>query len=175
MRWRWWFALLVPFTAANLLASMLLAIPYGVASWRWSKGCLEIVAKRDGAETRIWGCPGAQSLGCNVIWYASERRWNQAWLRVHERCHAIQGLIAGLIGHVVFVPLAAAFGIPWWLGVIAGQLLFGTAYGAHFMAAWALQLFGPCWKAYMKIWAEKQAYRIHEEFENGKRPDAFGA
>ena len=151
MIWRWWYLLLVPFTLLNVLASLLLAIPYGVERVRWSRGCLEIMAKRraDG-RTRIWGQPGAQSLGCPVIWYASERAWADAGLRVHERCHVVQGILG--------------LGIP-----------FGLAYGLHFLWEWALVGFGAWRPAYRRIWAERQAYRIQDEFEAGQREGAWGA
>jgi hypothetical protein len=149
MTWRWWYFLLVPFTALNVLASLLLAMPYGVRAWRWRAGCLELVAKRRNDQTRIWGRPAAQSLGCQVIWYASERHWDDPGLRVHERCHAIQGILG--------------LGLP-----------FGAAYGLHFLWEWARIGFGPWHSAYMRIWAERQAYRIQDEFEAGQRPGAWG-
>jgi len=150
VKWRWWYLLLVPFTVLNVLASLLLMIPYGVERMRWKAGCLEIIAKRNGdGETRIWGKPWGQSLGCPVIWYASERAWDDPGLRVHERCHTIQGILG--------------------LG-----LLFGVAYGIHFLWEWALIKFGPWHSAYMRIWAERQAYRIQDEFEAGQRPGAWG-
>ncbi len=151
MRWHWPYLLLVPFTLPNILASLLLALPYGVEQWRWHAGCLEIVAKRrkDGG-TRIWGQPSGQSLGCPVIWYASTAAWDSASLRVHERCHVIQGILG--------------LGIP-----------FGLAYGLHFFYHWSIKGFGPWKPAYRKIFAEKQAYRIQDEYRSGHRPGAWGA
>lgn len=138
------------FTIPNALASLLLILPYGVEEWRFSRGCLELVAKRNSkGQTRIWGRPGGQSLGCPIIWYASTRQWDRASLRVHERCHVIQGAIG--------------------LG-----LLFGLAYGLHFLFEFARRGFRDWHAAYMQIWAERQAYSVQGEFENDQRPDAWG-
>lgn len=144
MKWHRYYLPLVPFTVLNVLASLLLAIPYGVERWRWKAGCLELIAKRP-----MIGNPGAQSLGCNVIWYASERAWDWPPLRVHERCHVIQGILG--------------LGIP-----------FGISYGLHFLWRWALSGFGPWHTAYREIWAEKQAYKVQEEYQRGQRPGAWG-
>ncbi len=151
MRFGFWYFLLLPFTLPNVLASLLLALPYGVEQWRFHSGCLELVARRnkDGL-TRIWGRPGGQSLGCPVIWYASVRHWESASLRVHERCHAVQGM----------------------LGV---GLLFGLAYGLSFIFVWAMQSFGPWRAAYMAIPFERWPYKRQAEFERGEQPDAWGA
>jgi len=150
MRWRYYHLLLLPFVIPNMITSLLLAIPYGVENWRFSRGCLEFVAKKRNGKTRIWGRPGAQSLGCPIIWYASTDKWDRADLRVHERCHVIQGLLG--------------LGIP-----------FGIAYGLHFMWNWTWCGFGAWRPAYLGIWAERQAYRIQGEFFRGERPDAWGA
>ena len=151
MRLRWYHLPLFLFTIPNIVASVLLALPYGVERWRFSRGCLEIVAKRNRhGQTRIWGRPAGQSLGCPVIWYASSQAWDSAPLRVHERCHALQGALG--------------------LG-----LLFGLAYGGHFLFEWARRGFGDWRDAYFAIWAERQAYRVQGEFENGQRPRAWGA
>ena len=151
MRFRLVYLLLLPFVIPNMLASLLLALPYGVEQWRFSRGCLELVAKRNKAgDTRIWGRPAGQSLGCPIVWYASARHWESASLRVHERFHAVQGLLG--------------FG-----------LLFGAAYGLHFLFEWARRGFGDWKPAYRAIWAERQAYAVQDDFDKGNRPDAWGA
>jgi hypothetical protein len=151
MRWRWFYFLLVPFTLPNIIASLLLALPYGVERWRFHSGCLELIAKRNKhGLTRIWGRPHGQSLGCPVVWYASAVHWDSASLRVHERCHAVQGMLG--------------------LG-----LLFGLAYGLSFLFAWARQGFGPWHAAYMANPFERQAYARQARFESGQVPDAWGA
>ena len=152
MKFRLWYLLLLPFVLPNVLASLLLAVPYGVERWRFSRGCLELVAERHNGtgETRIFGRPAGQSLGCPVIWYASADHWDRASLRVHERCHVVQGLLG--------------------LGI-----LFGAAYGLHFLFEWTRRGFGDWRPAYRAIWAERQAYAVQDEFEKGHRPDAWGA
>lgn len=151
MKYHWPYIFLIPFTALNVLASLLLAIPYGITAWRWHAGCLELVAKRTRhGKTRIWGRPGAQCLGCNVIWYASKIQWDRSDLRVHERCHVIQGTLG--------------LGIP-----------FGVAYGLSFFWHWYRSGFGDWQRAYYRIWAERQAYEAQGEYLLGERAGAWGS
>jgi len=150
VRWHWYYWLLAPFTLPNVVVSLLLAVFYRPTSARWSEGCLELVAgRKKNGTTRIWGRPGGQSLGCQVIWYASERQRARRDLCVHERVHTVHGF--------------------WLLGVP-----FGIAYGAHFLWEWARQGFGPWKPAYYRIWSERIAYRVQDEFQAGQRPDAWG-
>lgn len=144
MKFRWWYWLLVPFTLPNVVVSLLLVLPYGVRAWRWKAGCLELVAKRP-----LFGRPAAQSLGCNVIWYATDTVWHNPGLRVHERCHTIQGILC--------------LGAP-----------FGLAYGLHLLWEWTKLGFGDWYPAYRRIWAERQAYRVQGEYLDGLRPGAWG-
>lgn len=146
---KFWHLLLVPFTIPNIAISLLLALPYGVRSWRWSDGCLELVARERNGRTRIWGRPAAQSLGCNVIWYSSEHAMNNDALRVHERCHVVQGLLC--------------LGVPFLVG-----------YALLFLYYWAKGGFGEWYDAYIQNPFERQAYRVQREYMHGDRPGAWG-
>jgi len=89
---------------------------------------------------------GAQTWG-NIIFCRDERQRSRQDLMVHEVVHVAQGM---------------------WLGPLAMLL-----YGLHFLV---LLPFSKDWKAaYYKIWAEKMAYRIQDEFKEGKRPGAWGS
>ena len=150
MRWHRYYWLLAPFTLPNVLISLLLAAFYRPTSARWHDGCLELVAGTyDDGSTRIWGSPGAQCLGCQVVWFRSERHRDKGWLAVHERVHAIHGL--------------------WGLGVV-----FAVAYLGHFLYEWARDGFGQWRPAYRRIWSERIAYRIDHEYMVGLRPEAWG-
>lgn len=151
MRARWWHWLAFPLVVPNIVVSLLLALVYRPTHWRFSDGCLELVAgRRKDGSTRIWGRPGAQCLLCPVIWYASEKASNDDALRVHERVHVVQGFLLG--------------------GVLAA-----LAYGLHFFWNWAMGGF-VAWKtAYYFIWAERWAYHVQDQYEKGARPWAWGA
>jgi hypothetical protein len=95
---------------------------------------------------RMLGKPSAQTWGC-VIFYQSSSHRDSPALRVHERVHVVQSFKLG-----VFFLLAYAIHFGWlWLRN-------GRDYHA----------------AYRGIWAEKEAYRIQDEFRLGERPDAWG-
>lgn len=115
----------LPMTIVGLL---LFALVYRATSWRWSRGCIECVGG-----DRIWGKPGAQTLG-GAICYADETQRARVDLRVHERVHVVQGMIGG----------------P----------LFSLTYGLTFLwfFAWAPS---KGWRAaYRRVPFEVQAYRI---------------
>lgn len=95
---------------------------------------------------RIFGKPGAQTHGCLII-YRDERARSDGGLRVHERVHVVQGFVGG----------------PFFI----------LAYVGHFAWLYAAQGFGDWRPAYRKIWAEKTAYHIQDEFNAGKRPGAW--
>lgn len=181
MRWRWWYVPLYPVVALATVAAFLLGLLiYRIDEWRFRAGCFEFVAKRrDDGVTRIWGRPGGQSLGCPVIAYAGADRWENAGLRVHERCHAVQGIVINAIAHAVLVPLVPLVtGGDWYWWVLAvsiAQLTFGVLYGGHFFALWLVRGFGDWKEAYYRIVFERQAYRIQDEFNAGERKGAWGA
>ncbi|UCC74950.1 MAG: hypothetical protein JSV86_10490 [Gemmatimonadota bacterium] len=142
--------------AFNTLIGLLLAVVfYRARGFRWSDGCLEAVGgsfQRDGKTvTRIWGRPGAQTWGWFIV-YRTEAHVAKAPLRVHERVHVAQGMVGG----------------P----------LFLLAYGLHFLIefAWTARFRPSRWyDAYRRVWAERMAYRIEDEFRRGLRPNAWGA
>ena len=125
-----------------------LALIYRAHSWTWSDGCLEAIGG-----DRMWGRPGAQTHGF-LIFYRDERQRGRARLRVHERVHVLQAMIGG----------------P----------LYTLSYGLHWLWLFAVAFDGdderPRWqRAYYRVWAERQAYRIDREFDAGERPGAWGS
>jgi hypothetical protein len=100
------------------------------------------------AGDRIFGKPGAQTHGW-LIYYRDEKARDRQGLRVHERVHVVQGFVGGVF--------------------------YMLAYGLHFLWNFAKNRFRDWDSAYRAIWAEKQAYRIQAEFNQGKRPDAWGS
>jgi len=118
----------LPMTIIGLL---LFSLVYRATSWRWSDGCIECIGG-----DRIWGKPGAQTLG-GAICYADERNRSRPDLRVHERVHVVQGM--------------------------CGSVLFSLAYGLTFLWFYAWGGFGDWRPAYYKIPFEVQAYRIGDK------------
>ncbi len=167
--------LLIPFTLLVYVSQIFLLPFYRPSSIRWHAGCLELIAGRTNGRTRIWGRPGGQSWGIRVIWYASQGSLDSAPLRVHERVHTLHGEWVNAIAHAILVPLSLLMGGWWIVGAIAlGQAAFGIAYGGHFLFEWIRGGFGHWYSAYMKIWSEKTAYRVDDEYERGLRPEAWG-
>lgn len=125
--WRWFllgYLMLLPMTIIGVLQCLLV---YRATSWRWSGGCIECLGGK-----RIWGKPGAQTLGL-VIVYADSRARGRTDLRVHERVHVVQGMLGG----------------P----------LFALAYGLTFLWFWIASGFNNWYLAYIKIPFETQAYK----------------
>lgn len=130
--------------ALHTLVGLVLAIPYGAHSWRWSSGCLEAETKR------MLGHPWAQTHGL-VIFYANGEARKLAAIRVHERVHVVQGFAGPLF--------MLAYGLCFLWGLIRPPAKFEGL---------------PRWyAAYRSIWFERQAYRIQDQFSEGKRPDAW--
>lgn len=93
-RWKWFlpgYVLALP----HLLVGLMLALIYRCHSWRFTSGCFEAIAGTlpDG-RTRIWGRPWAQTHGWLII-YDNEEHRARVSLRVHERCHVVQGFLGG--------------------------------------------------------------------------------
>jgi len=93
------------------------------------------------------GKPAAQTHGW-LIYYRDDVVRSNPGLRVHERIHVLQGFVGG----------------P----------LFMLAYVLHFLWLFAMTGFGDWKTAYMRIWAERQAFRAQREFNSGLRPGAWG-
>ncbi len=134
-------------TPQLIVLGLPLALIYRAHSWRWSDGCLEAIGG-----DRIWGRPGAQTHGW-LIFYATERQRRHAPLRVHERVHVLQAFVGG--------PLyTLSYGLHWlWLFPLAG----GDGHA-------------PRWRrAYYRVWAERQAYRVQRQYVAGTRLDPWGS
>ena len=182
MKHYWWQPFLIPFTLLGYVATLLVLPFYRPGAIQFYKGCIELFDRTpDSRTTTIWGRPGGQSWGIRVIWY--NRRAGQAWagLRIHERVHTLHGEWTNAIAHAVLVPLGFYLdGWDWgWLSIgsiVLSQAAFGILYGAHFLIEWARVGFKPSrWNdAYLRIWSERVAYRVQEEFERGGRDDAWG-
>lgn len=120
-----------------------------LATWYWPRS----IAWRDGClevvtRRTLIGGPwvGAQTYGW-VIFYRDSNMQSRGDLAVHERVHVAQAMVGGVF--------------------------FLLAYGLHFLWLWAIG--GVQWKeAYYRVWAEVQAYRIDDEYGQGKRPGAWG-
>lgn len=167
--------LLIPFTVLTYLVQLLMLPFYKPSSIRWRAGCFELVDNTPNARaTSIWGRPGAQSIGIRVIFFNLARDREPGPLAIHERVHTLHGEWCNTLGHLLFVPLAIALGLPWWAGALAGQATFGLLYGGHFFILWALSGFGPWHESYLRIWSERIAYRVDDEWERGLRPGAWG-
>lgn len=178
MKHHWWQPLLIPFTLLVYVVHLIVLPFYKPSSIRWFKGCFELMDNSPTSRmTDIWGRPGGQSWGIRVIWYNTHWDRDYAPLRVHERVHTQHGEWVNAAAHAVLVPLALLYGGDWyWLGAVAlGQAAFGISYGVHFFYEWAKMGFGDWQPAYRKIWTERIAYRVDDEFEKGQRPDAWGA
>jgi hypothetical protein len=141
----------LPLTLINVLLAVLV---YRARSWRWSDGCLECIGGRQAdGRTRIWGRPGAQTFS-GLIVYASADHRADVGLRVHERIHVLHAFLLGV--------------------------LLAPAYGLHFL--WLL-VFTPAeptgaprwYRAYLRVWSERIAYRVQAEFRAGHRAGAWGA
>jgi len=118
----------LPMTIIGLL---LFALIYRAHSWRWPDGCIECIGG-----DRIWGKPGAQTLG-GVICYADETQRKRPDLRVHERVHVVQGMCF--------------------------SVLYSLTYGLCFLWFYAWS-YSAGWKAaYYRIPWERQAYRIGDQ------------
>lgn len=168
--------LLIPFTLLVYVAQIFLLPFYRPSSIRWHAGCLELIDSTPNSRTTtIWGRPGGQSWGIRVIWFNARWDRDSASLRVHERVHALHGEWVNAAAHVVFVPPSLLLGGWWIVGAIAlSQCAFGISYGGHFLFEWIRGGFGHWYPAYMKIWSEKIAYRVDDEYDRGMRPGAWG-
>lgn len=179
MKHQWWQPFLIPFTLLTYIASLVIVIFYRPSSIRYYKGCFDLVDSTPGSRsTTIWGRPGAQSWGCRINWFNTTLGLNQASLRVHERIHTLQGEWVNAAAHVILVPLGLYLGGWWLVGcILLAQLSFGISYLSHFMYEWSKVGFKmDRWKeAYLRIWAERIAYKKQDEYEQGMHKDAWGS
>lgn len=172
--------LLIPFTLLTYIGAILVSILfYKPSSLRYYDGVFELVdSTPNSRSTTIWGRPGAQSWGCRVVWFNTTLGLNYAALRVHERIHILHAEWVNADAHAILVPLAWMYLGGWWVvaAIVLSQFAFAISYGIHFMVEWGRGGFNKNWvPAYMRIWTERIAYRVQEEFENGKHKDAWGA
>lgn len=92
--------------------------------------------------------PIAQTHGA-IIFYRDETYRNIRLVRVHERVHVIQGFILSLLYSVSYV------------------LFFGGKFAAQGFRDWK--------RAYLWIPWEQQARHVQQEYQDGKRPNAWGS
>ena len=177
MKHHWWQPFLIPFTALTYVLTLLILPFYRPSSIRFRDWAIELVDNTPNSrKTTIWGRPGGQSWGCRLLWFNMMAIRDGEEVNVHERAHAIQGELVNAVAHAVLVP--AAWFIWGSTGAVVSGLIaqgaFGAAYGLHFLFEWARQGFGPWQSAYMRIWAERLAYRADDEYMAGQRPWAWG-
>lgn len=122
---------------------------YGASNVRWSDGCIEVTATR-----KVFGLQrGAQTHGF-LIFYTDEGVREMKYLRVHERVHVWQACVL--------------LGLPF-------MLLYGLDFLRNFV--WVPNHYPTqprWWRAYMGIYFEKMAYQIDEDYDMGRRPNAWG-
>ena len=144
-RWKWNLVGHLWALPLTLIGLVLFKYVYRAHSWRWHQGVLCCIGgakigptargPQDGV-TRIWGRPGAQTVGTTVC-FADEHQFSRADLRVHEFVHCAQAMVGGV--------------------------LFGIAYGLVFLYQWAASGFGPWHAAYRANVFEAHAYRIGDQ------------
>lgn len=174
----------LPATIINVIGVWLF---YDVQAWHWSDGCIEAVAgKRPDGRTKIWFGARGQCWGGFLIVYSSERARLSAQLRVHERCHAVQGALVNMAA----VPLAVLLGLHvWWPLYGVGVLAFAALYVGHLVWLYPRgnRRVVPPWintelwiklsrlmRAYCYVWAERQAWGVERAFLAGMLPWAWG-
>jgi len=172
MRHYWPQVFLIPFTLLTYIGSLLVLLVYRPTSVRYYKGVLELVAPT------IFGNPLAQSWGCRVNWFNTSESRDRASIRVHERVHTLHGEWTNAVAHLVLVtPAYLYLSTPWViLSIILAQLTFGASYLFHFLFEWRKEKFNRnnWFPAYKRIWTERIAYRVADEFKAGLRTDAWG-
>jgi len=132
-KWRWFLPGYV-WALPHTLVGLLLAIFYKTRSWRWSSGCLEVIADR------IIGNPAAQTHGW-LIFYSNEETRELRRLRAHERVHVVQGFIGG--------PLYV--------------LAYSASFLWHWIRLKLADASAPWLWAYQLNWFEDMAYRLEDE------------
>lgn len=167
--WRYWIPghiACFPLSVGYLLFCL---VVYRARSLELREGVLSCVAgtfERDGkTNTRIWGRPGAQTIGA-VQCYASEEQRQRGDLRVHENVHIVEAFVVS-IGMLAVVPVTwAALGpLTWWtlvVSVFSGPLVYSLAYGVMFLVPWIASGFGPWHDAYRKNPLEVWAYAAQD-------------
>lgn len=174
--WRYFvpgFVWVAPLTLVGLVLAL---VVYRARSWRWNAGleCIGGTFVRDGRTiTRIWGRPGAQTLGWLKI-YADAGQRSRVDLRIHESAHVVQAFVGAILGQIVCAAIAGGldFG-PMWLvhaGGFLGAVGFAVAYGLCFLVPFAAQGFRDWHRAYRRNPFEIHAYHI-----DATRRDGFGA
>lgn len=162
--------------AVMTLVGLLLALTvYHAHSFRFHEGVLLCVGgtKPDGT-SRIWGNPGAQTLGWLTIG-ASEDELARADLRVHEYVHVADALAFALAWLPLGIALWVWTGMPIAAGVLetvlGGGILFAITYGVFFLVPFALQGFKDWHRAYHKNLLEKHAYWVGDKAKGwGDKP-----
>ena len=92
--WKWFLPGYL-FALPHTLFGLLLLVFYRPSSFRWSAGCIEVVA------SKIWFRPNAQTHGW-MIYYSGINERESAELRVHERVHVVQGFLLGPLFPILY-------------------------------------------------------------------------
>lgn len=153
-------------SALNTLVGLALALIYDSHSWRWRDGCIEVIggvkwtrSKVTGqldVRTRIWFHPRAQTHGIVKIFATKEQR-DREDLNVHENCHVVHAFLLGPLFMLLW-------GLDWLVNYVLGLKHPKAGPDAP---RW--------WHAYRRILFERQAFGRQAEFQQGLRPNAWGA
>lgn len=144
-------------------------------------GVLTFIAapRADGNGSRLAFNPGAQGWS-PIVGYCDELNRSRADLRAHENTHVFQELVCAAIGLAVAVPFFAFGGLWWGWGLLVASLggpLFIVTYLGTFLVNFVRTFFEfgkfDMWAAYRAIPYEKHAYRVGDEYLEGKRKQAW--
>ena len=165
---------LLPFTIGYALFVL---VVYRAGYWRMQDGVVTCIASSFERAitpkgpyqtvTRIWGRPGAQTIGALTV-FADEHERARQDLRVHEHTHIVQQTLFALGGVAVVPPVFIALGIePLWslaLSGFIGAAAYAIAYVAFFLVAFALVGFRDWKAAYHDNPFEKWAYEEQADY-----------
>lgn len=169
--WRILLTPLYPLLIINAFVAYVYAVLWCRAvSWKLISGTLTFIP---GEGRTMVGNPGGQGWSW-IVGYASEADRDIDNLRCHENVHVWQELMFALGGFVVGVCLAL-FGAWGWavLAAFSGGPIWAVTYGITFLINFARTGFADFWAAYRAIPFERHAYRVQDEFVEGKRPGAW--
>lgn len=165
-----WFNLAIAFLYAHFWCK--------ARSWKLMGGVLTFIAapRKDGTGSRLAFNPGAQGWS-PIVGYCDELNRSRTDLRAHENTHVFQELVCAAIGLAVAVPCFVWGGLGWGLFVASmGGPLFIVTYLGTFLINYIRTGFTigwDFWAAYRAIPYEKHAYRVGDEYLDGKRPKAW--
>ena len=164
--WKWYlpgYPVALPFTLFGLLLAKFV---YKSTDWTFKNGVIECTAgmkiqrarvagERDHTRSRIWFQPSAQTFGNLIIYKDLQTRLNPT-LRVHERVHVWQFMIAGIL-------FVTAYGTHY--GIRYARDADHEALPAHRQERWR--------RAYRGIFAEEMAYDRQARYAWGKQKNRW--